>query len=59
MAKGVGCAVRTWLVFEVARRGKDGYGIVAGFASSLLGTFRMGLGRDFVSRFLATRVRGR
>lgn len=52
MAKGVERAVRTWLVLEVARRGEDGYGIVAGFASSLPDTFRMGLRRALESRFL-------
>lgn len=43
-------AARAWLVSEAARRGEDGYGIVADFVSSLPRGFRDGLRCGLVSR---------
>ncbi len=43
-------AVRAWLVSDAAKRGEDGYGIVADFVSFLPRGFREGLRRDLVSR---------
>lgn len=58
MAKDVERAVRVWLVSEAARRGEDGYGIVADFVSSLPRSFREGLRRDLILRSHADEYTG-
>ena len=58
MAKDVERAVRAWLVSDAAKRGEDGYGIVADFVSSLPRGFREGLRRDLVSRSQADEYAG-
>lgn len=58
MAKDIERSVKAWLVSESARRGEDGYGMVADFVSSLPRGFREGLKRDLTRRAQADEYAG-